>query len=234
MWFVEVLLIFTLAYVLVQRFLPVVGGMPVSKASTSALALGMGFASFLVRTLHPVDEWLTFPTIQPAHATQYVCLFAVGIWASGSELAERITPELTRYWRRAMTIACVVVFVAFMSVDVPGDGRTNLEPLIGGWTWQSLVMSLWEQIVAVGLITNLLRAFATRRRDAGPILSSAAASTYTVYIVHPLVLVLLALALRDVPVPSLVKFLATTPIAVVLLFAIAHYIRQLPVLRHVL
>jgi hypothetical protein len=48
------------------------------------------------------------------------------------------------------------------------------------------------------------------------------------------VLVLLALALRDVPVPSLVKFLATTPIAVVLLFAIAHYIRQLPVLRHVL
>jgi hypothetical protein len=123
---------------------------------------------------------------------------------------------------------------SFMSVDVPGDDKTNLEPLVGGWTWQSLVTSLWEQIVAVGLITNLLRLFGTRRREGGPIMSSAGVSTYTVYIIHPIVLISLALALRDLPVPSLVKFLVTVPIAVILLFASAHYIRQMPVLRHVL
>ncbi len=57
---------------------------------------------------------------------------------------------------------------------------------------------------------------------------------YTVYIVHPIVLVLLALALRNLPVPSFTKFLLTAPVAVVVLFASAPYIRRAPLLRQVL
>ena len=167
------LLIVTIVYVMIRRFLPALGPIPISNISITVLALLMGTASFLVRTRYPVDQGLAFPTIQPAHASQYVCLFAVGIWASGSDLAERTTPELTCYWRRVMMMACVPAVVSFMSVDVPGNGMTNLEPLFGGWTWQSLVTSLWEQIGAVGLITNLLSLFGTRCREAGPIMSSA-------------------------------------------------------------
>lgn len=235
MWFVEVLLVFTLAYAGVRRFAPAIGGsIRINEASTSALALGMGLGSFLIRIRYPVNEWLAFPTIQPAHATQYVCLFVAGAWASGSHVAERLSPGLTRYWRRTMLLATAAVVVAFLSTDVPGDGKTNLEPLIGGATWQSFVTALWEQVVAVGLITNLLKTFAAWRHRPGPILSSAAASTYTVYIVHPIALVALALALRDVPIPSFAKFCLTAPIAVVVLFASAHFVRQAPLLREVL
>jgi hypothetical protein len=234
MWFVEVLLVFTLAYVAARPFVPAVGAIPVSKASTSALALAMGAGSFLIRIWSPVNEWLAFPTLQPAHATQYACLFVAGAWASGSDLARRVSPALTRYWRRAILVATVPAVLAFLSTDVPGDGKTNLEALIGGATWQSLATALWEQVVAVGVITNLLRAFGGRRSEPGPVLSSAAASTYTVYIVHPIVVVALALALRDVPIPSLGKFLVAAPIAVVALFGSAHYVRRAPLLRHVL
>jgi fucose 4-O-acetylase-like acetyltransferase len=234
MWFVEVLLLLTLAYVVLQPFLPSPGRVRIDRLSTSVLAVGMGLASFLVRTRYPVNEWLPFPTIQPAHATQYLCLFAVGAWAAGTDLGARISSDLARYWRRAMLVASVAVAAAFVAVDTPGDGRTNLTPLIGGWTWPSLVTSLWEQVFAVGLITNLLRRFHATRDTAGAVLSSAAASSYTVYIVHPLLLVALALLLRDVRIPSLVKFALTAPIAVVLLFGSAHYLRQAPVLRRVL
>jgi hypothetical protein len=234
MWFVEVLLFFTAAYVVLTPLLPAAGPMRVDKLSTSVLALGMGLGSFLVRTRYPVNQWLPFPTIQPAHATQYLCLFAVGAWASGTRLAKDISPELARYWRRAMLVATVAVVAAFVAADVPGDGKTNLEPLIGGWTLPSLVTSMWEQIFAVGLITNLLRRFHEKRNTAGPVLSSAAASAYTVYILHPIVLVSLALVLRDVAIPSLAKFALTLPIAVLLLFASAHHIRRVPLLRRVL
>jgi hypothetical protein len=48
------------------------------------------------------------------------------------------------------------------------------------------------------------------------------------------VVVSLALVLRDVAIPSLAKFAVTLPVAVLLLFASAHYIRRAPVLRRVL
>jgi hypothetical protein len=234
MWFVELLLVFTIGYPVATRVLPAAAPLQIDVASTTMLALGMGLASFLIRTHFPVNVWVTFPTMQPAHVSQYVCLFAVGAWASGSDLGGRLSPALVRYWHWMMLLASAGVLAAFISADIPGDGRTTLEPLIGGWTWQSLVTSLWEQTFAVGLIAHLLRTFRERRNAAGPILSSAAASAYTVYIVHPVVVVLLALALRDLAVPSVAKFLLAAPIAVIALFAAARYIRTVPLLREVL
>ena len=43
----------------------------------------------------------------------------------------------------------------------------------------------------------------------------------------------LALAFRNVPIPSFAKFSLTAPVAVILLFVSAHYLRQAP-LRNVL
>ena len=87
MWFAELLLIFSMTYVVARPFAPALGEPRIDVASTSALVLAMGVGSFLVRIRYPVDEWLTFPTIQPAHAVQYVSLFVVGAWLSGSDLA---------------------------------------------------------------------------------------------------------------------------------------------------
>jgi hypothetical protein len=234
MWFAEVLLLFTLVYVAARPLIPTAGTVPVTKMSTASLALAMAVGSFLIRIRYPVNVWWSFPTIQPAHATQYVSLFLVGASLAGSDLAERLSPALTRYWRRAILLASAAVVLAFVSADVPGDGKTNLDPLVGGGTWQSFVTALWEQVVAVGLITNLLSMFARWQHPSGPIFRSAAASTYTVYIVHPILLVVLVRALHDVAIPSIAKFIIIAPIAVVTLFASAHYIRRAPLLRRVL
>jgi hypothetical protein len=233
MWFVEVLLLFTLVWLAVRPLVPAIRPPRIDAVTTSALALLMGVGSYLIRIRWPVNTWLPFPTIQPAHATQYVCLFAVGVWLAGSDLAGSVSPALTRYWRRAILLATVAVLVAFVSVDVPGDGVTNLDPLIGGATWPSFVVALWEQVVAVGLITNLVAAFAARA-GGGPVLASAAAAAYTVYVVHPVVVVALALAFRGLPIPSVAKFLLIAPIAVVVVFGVAPWIRRAPALRQVL
>ena len=233
MWFAEILLLFTLVYTAVRRALPRLGPLRIDGRTTAALALVMGIGSFLIRTQMPVNVWLPFPTIQPAHATQYVCLFAVGVWASGSDLGGRIAPELARHWRTGMIVATFTVLAVFFAMG-GATGSANLGALIGGWTWQSLAVSVWEQIFAVGMIVSLLRAFHARWNQAGPILSSAAASTYAVYVFHPIVVVAMAVALGGVALPSAAKFFVTAPIAVIVLFAMAPWVRRAPLLRDVL
>jgi len=234
MWFAEILLLFTLAYVAVRRAWPRIGPLRIDVATTTALALAMGIGTFLVRTRIPVGVWLPFPTIQPAHATQYVCLFAVGILVSGTDLGGRIAPHLARYWRRMMLGATAVILIVFFSTGGPTGARGELDAFIGGWKWQSLATSLWEQILGVGIILNLLRVFRERWNTAGPILSSAAASSYSVYVFHPIVVVLLAVMLRPLAIPSVAKVAIALPIAVVLLFAGARYVRTAPILRRML
>ena len=234
MWFAEILLLFSLAYTAVHRWLPAVGPPRIDAATTTALAVAMGIGSFLVRTQVPLNVWLTFPTIQPAHATQYACLFAVGAWASGSDLGGRIGPGVARYWRGMMLGVTAVILAAFFVTGASAGGRDGLEPFIGGWTWQSFATSLWEQIFGVGMIVNLLRAFRERWNNAGPALSSAAASTYTVYVFHPIVVVLLAVMLHRLAIPTLAKVAIAWPIAVAVLFAAAPHVRAAPLLRRVL
>jgi hypothetical protein len=65
-------------------------------------------------------------------------------------------------------------------------------------------------------------------------LSSAAASTYTVYVFHPIVVVLLARMLHPLAIPTLAKVAIAWPIAVAVLFAGARYVRAAPLLRRVL
>lgn len=233
MWFAEILLLFTLGYVAVRRALPRVGPLRIDVATTTALALAMGAGSFLVRTQVPVNVWLPFPTIQPAHATQYACLFAVGIAASRSDPGEQIAAQVSRYWRAVMLAATAAILVVFFSMG-GATGQANLDAFVGGWTWQSLAVSVWEQLFAVGMIVNLLRGFHEARNTAGPILSAAAASSYTVYVFHPIVVVLLAVALRHLPVPSLAKFAIAAPIAVLVMFAAARWVRMAPLIRRVL
>jgi hypothetical protein len=48
------------------------------------------------------------------------------------------------------------------------------------------------------------------------------------------VLVLLALALRPIRLHPLLKWALVSPVAVALCFAIAHYLRKLPLIRSVL
>jgi hypothetical protein len=55
-----------------------------------------------------------------------------------------------------------------------------------------------------------------------------------VFLIHAPVLVFLALALRGISLPSLLKFVLVAPLAVALCFLIANYLRQLPLARRIL
>jgi peptidoglycan/LPS O-acetylase OafA/YrhL len=61
-----------------------------------------------------------------------------------------------------------------------------------------------------------------------------AGDSYTVYIIHPVVLILLALAFIGVALSPLAKFAIVLPLAICLSFTLAHLIRAVPGVSRVL
>ncbi|MDO9033727.1 MAG: hypothetical protein Q7U51_00795, partial [Methanoregula sp.] len=105
---------------------------------------------------------------------------------------------------------------------------------IGGLHWQAVFYAFWEQMAAVMIITGLLWLFSRWFNTQGSVARVMAGDSYTVYIIHPVILTLLAIALAGFALPSLAKFTVVLPLAICLSFLLAHLIRAIPGVKRVL
>jgi peptidoglycan/LPS O-acetylase OafA/YrhL len=233
MWFVLNLLILTLAFVLVQRMHPTEvreGPSPgPSLLATIALALVLVAVEFFIRVQYPAGYRIPGLHLGLADVPQYVALFVVGILAGQRGWRGELSPQVVRFWYWATGIVSPVLFAAFAVIQ-PED----LSTVKGGLHWECFVYTIWDQTIAVGIILLLLHWFGKRFDHQGRVLRAAAADSYTVYIFHPLVLVILALCIRDIALHPLAKFALLAPVALAASFGSAHFIRRLPFARRIL
>jgi surface polysaccharide O-acyltransferase-like enzyme len=110
----------------------------------------------------------------------------------------------------------------------------DVSSFAGGLHWQCFAYSLWEQFVGVAMVIGLLVLFREKLNRQGRLAKIMSVSSYTAYIVHAPVLVLLALAIRSIILYPLLKFALAVLIAVPLCFALGDFIRQLPLARRIL
>jgi peptidoglycan/LPS O-acetylase OafA/YrhL len=106
-------------------------------------------------------------------------------------------------------------------------------PAEGGLNVQALVYAFWEQFVAWGVILGLLTLFQRRFASLTGFWRRLARRAYPIYIIHPPVLVSVALAWRDVAAPALVKFLVTGSLACALCYGIAGLALRIPVVARI-
>jgi glucan biosynthesis protein C len=132
----------------------------------------------------------------------------------------------------AQAIISVVLLPILWAVAGVFEG--DIAPLLGGIHWQSLVFSVWQQFLCMGMVIGLLVLFREQLNHQGKLARAMSASAYTVYIIHAPVLVFLGLAFRSFETLSLVKFAVVSPIAVVLCFLLAGLVRKLPLARDIL
>jgi membrane-bound acyltransferase YfiQ involved in biofilm formation len=95
-------------------------------------------------------------------------------------------------------------------------------------------MACCEQALAVGLTLGLLVLFRDRLDHQGRRRRFLSAHAYTVYVIHPVVLVALGYALSGVQAPAVVKFALLAVLAVPLCWMAAFPVRALPAARKVL
>ena len=143
---------------------------------------------------------------------------------------ERLTDTQGRLW----LIVTAILLGLFPCLIYVGGVLGDIQSFVGGLTWQSLSYAVWEQFVCVGMVTGLSCLFRKRCNTQGPLAKALSASVYTVYIIHEPVLIFLCLALKNITLYPLLKFIVVAPIALSLCFLLATGIRKLPLARKIL
>jgi hypothetical protein len=229
MWFVETLLIFSLGYVAWHTFAPrTLTPRAINAPGNFVIALFafvLGVITFVVRIWFPIGWWLEPIHLQIAHFPQYIALFVIGIIAFQRDWFNTLGNTSRRVWLwSALTLA-----PAFLAIGIAGGAlEGNLDAFTGGVHWQSFVTAIWEQVMGIAVIITLLVSFRERLNRQNNLAQTLAADAYAVFTFHPLVIVPLALAFRDIAIEMGVKFIFIAPLAVIACFIVGHTIRKIP------
>jgi hypothetical protein len=230
MWFVEVLLIYSLAYA-AWRFwrqrreageAPRVvsnRGAPLSGTTLVALAAGISVATVLVRLVFPAGSG----QIGQSHLwqwPQFVVMFGLGIVAVQRGWLDPVPDRI----RRGCGFAALAGIVAFgvlagtmAATGVDGDVLFDLR-----LHWAPLTLAAIEGPLAVGASVWLL-GLAQRRLDRrpGPLGRALQRSAYAAFLLQGVVLIALMIAMRPVGVPAEIKALTVACLGVAGSFGLA-------------
>ena len=233
LWFCEALLIFAGLYLAARALAPFVErrsspSFP-GDATLALAALGTGVAAFLLRLVWPTGTTLLY--LQIGFFASYIVLFTAGCLAALWPTLDKAPARQRRLWIRvAWATFPVMPAAVVLGRHVPALAGSQS----GGWNVQAAVYALWEPFLAWGVIMGLLHLFTRRFETPGAIWRSLSRRAYAIYIIHPPVLVGLALAWRSVAAPPALKFLVTGTAACLACYWLAGLLLKAPGAKRVL
>jgi glucan biosynthesis protein C len=237
LWFVEVLLIFSLVYVLwrlATRSRPArpAAGAPFPTTGAIALfALLLGVAGFVVRLAFPMDGYTFGPlNLQFGFFAQYIALFVVGLIAYRRNWLAVLPEKTGRFWLR-MALLLILLWAPMMILNGAIDKDESFK---GGANWQAGLYAVWESFLCVSMCIGLIYAFRRHFNQISRIGGFLVTAAYTAYIIHTPLIVYLASALHGVTLYPLLKFALIAPVAVLLCFGLGGLIRKIPYADRVL
>lgn len=240
LWFAQALLIFSLGYCAWRAAL----GTKLNPSLTQAertprpvpaarwwmlSALGVGLAALAIRQFVPVG--VNVFGLQLAYFAAYIFLFAAGIAAWRYDWLRPLS------WKTAriaiilgLLIWPLMPVAGLVAAHVYGPGKANF---LGGLTWPAILYALWEPFVAWGLIAAWLLFARARMNQPSALWAWMNRRAYAVYILHPPVLVTIALLLHGWAAPALVKFAVVGALACIATWLVSDLFVRLPGVRRV-
>lgn len=235
LWFAQALLIFSLAYCAWRAaFGSPLAGTPRTPKPVPTYrwwllsALGTAAAALAIRQFVPVGENVF--GLQLGYFAGYIFLFAVGIAAWRHEWLRQLSWKQARPWIVALAIAWPCLPLGLAASTALSHGKANFS---GGFSAMAILYALWEPFVAWGLIALWLLVFRERMNQPSPFWNWLNRRAYAVYIVHPPVLVGLALLLHGWAAPALVKFGVTGTLTCIACWLVSDPLVRLPGVRSV-
>lgn len=221
-WFLEALLVFSAGYVLLRALRP---RRPGRTRLSGRFLLGAGavlaITSFATHFAFPVGSEQFH--LQLSLFPQYLMLFALGVLSGERGWLDDVPRELER---RCGAVALTAA-LALPVVLVAGGFFDDDEPFGGGWHWQAAAGSIVEAALAIGASVWLLGFFRRRLATQGPLMRTMAAGAYPAFVLHPPIIVGLALALDPLGVPAEAKLVAVMAGGIALSFAIGRGLTKL-------
>jgi peptidoglycan/LPS O-acetylase OafA/YrhL len=233
LWFCEALLIFAGLYLAVRAVAPRLAGHGLrsfpSNVALALAALGTGATAFLLRLAWPTGA--TVLHLQPGYFAGYAVLFAAGCLAAPWASLDAAPARQRRLWIR---IACVTFPLMPVAFILGGHFAWLAGAASGGWNVQAVVYAFWEPFLAWGVIMGLLHLYVRRLAAGGGVWRLLSRRAYAIYIIHPPVLVMLALAWRSVAAPAALKFAVTGTATCLACYLLAGLLLRVPGTKRVL
>jgi glucan biosynthesis protein C len=236
LWFVEVLLIFSIIYALWRLlFKRAAAGAAAGESKApgnlaiAGFALVTGLLTFVVRLWLPVGT-VNFFGFQFSHFVQYIAMLVIGVVAYRRNWFSGLTAAQGKFWRWIIVVFIVLFFAMFIA---GGALEGNIAPFMGGLYWQAMAYALWEQFMCMAVVVTLLVWFRTRFNQQGAFTKQLSAASYATYIFHQPAIVGLMLVLSGIKLDMGLKWLLVAPVMVSACFLVGWVVKQLPLARRI-
>ncbi len=126
---------------------------------------------------------MLFGLFEPYHLTQYVMLFAAGILAYREGWMDAIPKAVAKLWSGVV----ILLVILLLFVSIVDNGYFILGRLLA----MAFLGSFWVSFMCVSTSIALLSLFKNRFNSQSPITKALADNTFTVYLIHlPVIIVL--------------------------------------------
>ncbi|MFX1336864.1 MAG: acyltransferase family protein, partial [Promethearchaeota archaeon] len=243
LWFVQALLILAICYTIwrvltsTERFKTILVSqehyqnyVPSIKQIFLVIAL-VGLLTFLVRIFIPSDSpvELISPIIfylPLGDFISYVSMFILGIVAYQQNWLSRISESQGKFWLKVV-LGSIIILIGF--IFLTGAFEDDISVYLGGFSWESLLWSIWGSINCFAICISLIPIFRKKFNDQNTFTRMLSQNAYTVYIIHAPVLVVTSISLSGIILHPLVKFIGILGITLILCFGLSHLvIRRIP------
>jgi hypothetical protein len=213
LWFLEVLLLFSLSYAALHHRLAARPAGDLRAWHLAVLAAAIAAGSFLVRVWFPLDT-TGILDLHLSQWPQYLALFGLGVASARAGWLDPVPDRLRRGCGIA-ALAGVAAIAGFAGVvALAGVPATDF---LGGWHWASAGTSVAEGLLAVTVSVWLL-GFTQRHLDHP---HPAARYAYAAFLVQGHVLIALALSMRALPVAVEIKAVVVSVLGVLGSYALS-------------
>ncbi|WP_216651723.1 acyltransferase family protein [Paenibacillus sp. NEAU-GSW1] len=233
LWFAEALLLFAAAYALIRmvakQSVPLVWNKPFPGRKSLLLSiLFVGLSAFIIRLFYPTGEdWLG---LQFGYFASYIFLYGAGIAAHRNRWLEQIAASTSKKWLWVSLSVFPLMPIAALLAESAGNG----DGLNGGIHLSAIIYAMWEPFIACGIILGLLVWFREKLNRPNRMLQLLADHAFTVFIIHPPIVVGISFWMKNLEWPMLLKFIAVGLLATASCYLLALLIRRIPRVRRIL
>jgi len=238
MWFVFHLLVYSFGYaiIMILNHKLKLSGIRIGKVQTHfpiiVFIMFLALVTWIVRIWYPIDRWVklfrTMP-VEVAHLPQYVSLFAIGIFAGKNNWFSKIPSKFGFTWLIIGLLTSIAYAVSYLT-----EIRESISMAINNYYINLFFYCVWESFICIALCIGIITLFRERLNVSTNLLSVLAQNTYTVYIIHIIIVVSIQFSIAEATLSPLTKFGIVVFISVPICFAFSYLIRKIPGIRTVL
>lgn len=204
------------------------------KKEILAFGLVVGVLMFLVglkTTINETVELLGIFNLMTIFFVQYILFFIAGTLAQRNDWLARFNGKDLRFWAW-LTLGLFLMMPIMFGVGMVTGA--SLDAFVGGLYWQSAAFMLWIGLFSVSISMMLILWLRDRKGPQSRVAAFAGPNSYPVYLIHPLILIPVSVAMTPVALPPLLKYVIVLPVVLLLSFLIAEGLRRIPGLKAIL